>query len=193
MTLGGKNFLLRLRKRKAFRSLGNLILTLIFKEQTLSRRILKEVAPTVLGKLNVAGWPCGFLVKSLSLIGLKCVKVNLDFGDLYVAGPEAVPRAMSMIRGTYEPYVQSILSRIKPNVVVDVGAHLGYYSLKLSKIASKVIAVEPHPSNFYWLQRNVKLNSVHNVEPIKVALSDENRSNAKLFFGFMERGALVTG
>jgi FkbM family methyltransferase len=57
------------------------------------------------------------------------------------------------------------------DVVVDVGAHIGRYALIAARNASKVVAVEPDPSNFQLLQRNVSLNGFSNVVLIPKALS----------------------
>jgi len=43
---------------------------------------------------------------------------------------------------------------------VDVGAHLGYYSLVAAKYAGKVIGFEPSPVTFKHLQRNLELNPI---------------------------------
>lgn len=63
---------------------------------------------------------------------------------------------------------------IKPGmVVIDIGAHIGYYTLLFSKLVGsngKVYAFEPDPDNFSILQKNTE--NLKNVEIFKVALSD---------------------
>src|SRR5215218_6543708 len=47
------------------------------------------------------------------------------------------------------------------NVVIDVGAHVGRYTILGSKLvgrSGKVIAIEAHPGNFQLLKRNLQLN-----------------------------------
>ncbi len=62
--------------------------------------------------------------------------------------------------------------RVHPgDIVVDVGAHIGRYALSAARNASKVVAVEPDPSNFRLLERNVSLNGLSNVVLIPKALS----------------------
>jgi len=58
------------------------------------------------------------------------------------------------------------------DVVVDVGAHIGRYTLAAARKASIVIAVEPVPSNFSILKTNVALNRFKNVIPLSIAMSD---------------------
>ena len=58
------------------------------------------------------------------------------------------------------------------DVVVDIGAHIGRFTLKAAKSAAKVIAVEPVQSNFSMLEANIELNGFTNVMPLRLALSD---------------------
>ncbi len=63
-------------------------------------------------------------------------------------------------RGIYEPWETSIVQRdLKPGqVFVDVGAHIGYYTVMASGLvgpSGKVYAFEPAPKNFRILKSNV--------------------------------------
>jgi FkbM family methyltransferase len=52
------------------------------------------------------------------------------------------------------------------DVVVDIGAHIGRYSIISSKRVGqngKVIAIEAHPHNFEILNRNIRLNKLTNI------------------------------
>lgn len=62
----------------------------------------------------------------------------------------------------------------KDDVIIDVGAHIGLFALKAAKKAKNgiVIAIEPHPFNYKLLRRNMVINGVRNVIPVKLALSD---------------------
>ena len=65
------------------------------------------------------------------------------------------------------------------DVVVDVGAHIGRYTIIASKRVGpngKVIAIEAEPSNFEMLNRNVRLNRLANVTTLNyAAFSKETR------------------
>ncbi len=62
--------------------------------------------------------------------------------------------------------------RVKPgDVVVDVGAHIGRYTLLAARAASRVVAVEPDPSNFSVLSTNIRINGFSNVVALPLALS----------------------
>ena len=52
------------------------------------------------------------------------------------------------------------------DIVIDVGAHIGPYTLKTSKrvgLNGKVIAIEADPENYDILNRNIQLNKLTNV------------------------------
>lgn len=69
--------------------------------------------------------------------------------------------------------------------VVDVGAYIGLYTIMAAEKVGrngKVIAIEPDPRNFEQLIKNLKLNNLQNVIPLKMALADYT-GFAKLFLG----------
>ena len=62
------------------------------------------------------------------------------------------------------------------DIVVDVGAHVGHYTLISSKRVGqngKVVAIEADPDNFEMLNRNIKLNGLTNVIPLNYAVYSE--------------------
>jgi FkbM family methyltransferase len=70
--------------------------------------------------------------------------------------------------GTFEPeetaLVQSVVK--SGDVVIDLGAHIGYYTLLFSKLvgpSGRVIAFEPAPDSCAILRRNVSSNGLANV------------------------------
>ena len=53
-----------------------------------------------------------------------------------------------------------VKSNVKKNdIVIDVGANIGYYTLLMAKIGAFVNSYEPAPSNFKLLQKNVYQNN----------------------------------
>jgi FkbM family methyltransferase len=79
-----------------------------------------------------------------------------------------------MTSGPWEPYVKAILDKEVKNddVIVDVGAHIGVYTIPLAKRATKVIAFEPHPKTSEMLDKSIKLNQLHNVMLIKKSVGN---------------------
>jgi len=81
------------------------------------------------------------------------------------------------------------------DVVLDLGANIGYYVLKEAPLAKKVIAIEPVSSNFSLLQKNVATNNHPNVELHRFAFGDyigeakifiSENSNHHSFSGHMD-------
>jgi FkbM family methyltransferase len=59
-------------------------------------------------------------------------------------------------------------------IVIDCGAHIGLYSLKIAKFSQKVISIEPERRNFHYLILNIRLNKlVERILPLKFAISDK--------------------
>jgi FkbM family methyltransferase len=65
------------------------------------------------------------------------------------------------------------------DVVVDIGANIGYFSLLASQLvgsAGKVIAVEAAPETFNLLRRNIERNACRNIQLVNVAATLEETS-----------------
>ena len=79
-----------------------------------------------------------------------------------------------------------IIERFLPSdgdTVIDIGAHLGLYSIMGSKLVGKngrVIAIEAHPQNFEILKRNISLNGLANVRTLHCATFFEKGKDKSL-------------
>lgn len=64
----------------------------------------------------------------------------------------------------------------KDSVIVDIGAHIGIFSILCAKIASngKIFSFEPEKENFSYLLKNIKLNNLKNVYPFRLAIGNKN-------------------
>jgi len=69
------------------------------------------------------------------------------------------------------------------DIVIDVGAHLGEYSLAVAKNAETIIAVEANPDTFQILQKNISLNKISNIIPINQAIYDSTGYQNLQIFG----------
>jgi FkbM family methyltransferase len=69
------------------------------------------------------------------------------------------------------------------DTVVDIGAHIGRYTITSSKqvgSTGKVVAIEADPDNFQLLKRNIALNKLTNVLPLHYAVFS-TRTRMKLY------------
>ena len=78
---------------------------------------------------------------------------------------------------------ENYIRDIKKGVIVDVGAHAGFFSVYAKAInpSVRIIAVEPETKNIEALRENLKLNRISDVEIIEGALAgDSGRRNLAL-------------
>jgi FkbM family methyltransferase len=67
----------------------------------------------------------------------------------------------------------ALLPQIRPeDVVVDVGAHVGFYSLLASKRAARVLSIEADPKTFRYLERNLAMNRATKIRALQAGVSD---------------------
>jgi FkbM family methyltransferase len=96
----------------------------------------------------IRGFPHGYLRDRIRIA---------SYGGLKIAFPyEEDPSFDDVwLRDVYFPYQPR-----GNDVVMDVGAHMGFFTLKVAREVAKVIAVEPDPANFRLLVFNVKVNGL---------------------------------
>jgi FkbM family methyltransferase len=78
--------------------------------------------------------------------------------------------------GIYEPRVRRAFQRLVApgDVLYDVGAHAGFYSLLGSRLVGgqgHVFSFEPDPVNYSRLEWHLHANRVSNVSPVRVAVA----------------------
>ena len=98
-------------------------------------------------------------------------------GPLYMeAGDPCMPRYIGHF-GIWEPGETALLEEyLEPGmVVVDVGAHTGYFSILCGRLVGAdglVVAFEPDPRNYELLLANVWAHGLTNVVCLPWAVSD---------------------
>jgi len=79
---------------------------------------------------------------------------------------------------------------IKENdLIIDIGAHIGLFSLHSSQYCKngKILSFEPVKENYELLVENIRLNKIKNIYPFNMAVS-ENDSDVTLFLNKDESG-----
>jgi FkbM family methyltransferase len=75
--------------------------------------------------------------------------------------------------------LQWVSQILKPgDLFLDVGAHIGFFSLIASKWVGpqgKVVAVEPEPSNVAHFRKNIELNRIDNIDLLPIAVGAEEK------------------
>jgi len=60
----------------------------------------------------------------------------------------------------YEGMVRRSVKARVGDVVLDIGAHIGYYSLKFAREGGKVVSLEPNPIIYQYLLSNIEVNKL---------------------------------
>lgn len=108
----------------------------------------------------------------LSLVAYKGLKRTINGTDTIRVTPE--------FRGVgehYEPEVwKVIMEQLRSSdVVVDVGAHIGLYTIALAKRGARLHSFEPDHANFKALETHVKLNELQEaVDLYETAVGDKD-------------------
>jgi FkbM family methyltransferase len=128
-----------------------------------------------------------FLIRKLwpyeKIIEIQDSKMLLDINDESIAMRETFSSyAFNKIheRVTTESFKKVVK---EGDIVVDLGANIGYFTLLAAKLVGKkgkVFAFEPEPKNFNYLTKNIKLNNYTNVVLEQKAVSDR-AGKIKLF------------
>ncbi len=73
--------------------------------------------------------------------------------------------------------------------LVDIGANVGLYSIRLARNFKEVVAVEPHPVNIYILKKNMEANNISNMRIIETAVT---KNLEMMFFNQMVPNSLAS-
>jgi len=105
--------------------------------------------------------------------------INVNGSKLHlVPNDEGISTELALFN-IHEPLTTKILSNLllEGMVCLDIGSNIGYYALLESKkigSSGKVIAIEPSPINFKYLQKNVELENANNIETYNFAAGSED-------------------
>ena len=86
----------------------------------------------------------------------------------------------------HEPETTKIIEKITNpgDVMVDIGANIGYFSLLAGKLGAIVHAFEPEPKNYIYLENNIQ---GYQITPYNVAISNKN-GREKLYLCHYDSG-----
>jgi FkbM family methyltransferase len=138
---------------------------------------LRDKAVISLHLAMVGLFPVGILARR---VGRPLPDPRRSLGGYTVSGPAGVfacpasPSPFFLGAGPgYEPDLNQLIERIEGGLFIDVGASIGFITVRAARRARHVIAVEPHPIRFAHLQRNIELNGLANVTCFNCALGAE--------------------
>lgn len=144
-----------------------------------------------MGKIRVNGKKLGDiiypLVEKLVHFGLpETIEVNSM--TMYHSPSDGRGRFGWLYPFDYEPETKQAFEKIiRPGMnIVDVGAHIGYYTLLSAKLLNgrgKVYAFEPDPSYHEILKKNIQTNHFTDLVEVSNQAVVEKKGTATLFLG----------
>jgi len=127
----------------------------------------------------------GVLANALKRFYLRKSRESVDVDVLGFAmrldPSECVDGGLLFYPHLYEHHEIAFLKKHlqKGDVFLDVGAHIGFYSLIASKavgVEGRVLAIEADPYNYERLRLNLQLNNIRNVQALNIAVSDKRET-----------------
>ena len=81
--------------------------------------------------------------------------------------------------GSYEPELRELFRKLinKDDVILDIGANIGYHSLLFSEECGskgQVYSFEPVKKNYTQMINNIALNQIQNISPLNFALGNSD-------------------
>ena len=141
------------------------------------KRIIKFFSGYGIGKLYPIKIIHGFIEHHL-----KQTFVRVDGHKMFLDSKDSLGLS---VNGIFEPFETELVKKMikKNDIVLDIGANIGYYTLIFAKLVGeegKVFAFEPDPTNFALLKKNVEINGYKNVIMVQKAISNKT-GKAKLY------------
>lgn len=155
--------------------------------------IYKNVRALLLGHGIIKFYPVR-VIHSRIFSHLKSNLVEVQGHKMFLDSKDSLRLS---IYGVYETFETELVKKEIKNgdVVLDVGANIGYYTLIFAKLVGekgKVFAFEPDPTNFALLKKNVETNGYRNVilvqkavsnktEKTRLYLSEDNKADHRIY------------
>ena len=138
---------------------------------SLYKKVIKLFYGSNISKYDIVRKTSGYMNNQLhpEFVEIEGNKIYLDEND-------------SLFLSSSILHEQTIVNLVKNeikkgDVVIDIGAHIGYYTVLFAKLVGpkgRVFAFEASPTNFEILKKNVNVNGYQNVTLNNKAVSDKN-------------------
>jgi FkbM family methyltransferase len=113
------------------------------------------------------------------ILGGRWARLDLPRGEsLRIAVPpsgDVIGDHLQIVGGYFPPTFDLALGMLEPgSVVLDLGAHLGTFSLAAAARGVRVIAVEASPRNAEFLRASARANGFDDIVVVQAAVSDDS-------------------
>ena len=136
---------------------------------------LYRLGEKVLGGYGVGNLP---IINDLNAKAIKRLKnefVIIDGNKMFLDEKDSLLLSINKIYEKNETnFVKDSVN--KGDIVIDIGANIGYYTLMFAKLVGdtgKIYSFEPDPRNFLILEKNIQINGYNNVILEKKSVSSK--------------------
>ena len=155
--------------RKKISTILNSISSKIFNDSKIIRGVLK---PIIVNLINLITFGRG-------------IKVNIGGQGVYKLSPQFYFSNWENFGDKHNSgFLSCLENSINKKVVLDIGAHIGLYSLPLSSRISpegKIYAFEPSEINRHFLKKNLELNKIQNVDVLPFLVGSKDVQNVEFY------------
>ena len=121
----------------------------------------------------------GFMQRLYALISGNAGTAKLSLNNVEALFSAQTPFELRCVEGTWfseREVLSAVQKRLNPgDTFLDVGSNLGIFTVFAAKAVGPqgtVVACEPETNAHNRLRKNIEINQLHNVRPLKLALSD---------------------
>jgi len=148
----------------------------------LIKRVIKKAIPLTTrllkSEINLVGTKHAAQISAMLAEELApTVTQETEIGKINFFCPGSVPvrRARSLL--TKEPITIDWINTFKSSDILwDIGANVGVYSLYAAFRKLSVVSFEPSPSNYYLLNKNIEINKLDDrISALCIAFSDQTK------------------
>lgn len=155
---------------------------------------IKGILGTILQDSPILSQFFGFSLDTLSKVTPTHV-TDVQGSEMYLLKGDPIS-LMILITRVYEPVETEMVKRVvkSGDVALDIGAHIGYYTLILSRLVGEkghVYAFEPCEKNYVVLKKNVEVNKCRNVTLVNKAVSDTTGKAIMVGWSVRQRESLA--
>lgn len=119
----------------------------------------------------------------VKIFKIKKIKIKHNNLTLLLNPKNPIDREI-YLKDYYEKNQISLLEKeIDKNnidIFIDIGAHMGFYSINLSKKKIKIFSFEPIKKNYNQFKENILINKIENIKSFNCALSSK-KSTIKMW------------
>lgn len=131
---------------------------------------VRKLQTTARAMLRIQNWG-DYILDCTGLMPHKNIFYTLRDGTSFQARGGTMDRVVLNEVWLRRIYSQPGFEIGKDDIVVDIGAHIGFFSVLAAQRAKRVLSFEPNPDNFDLLTENLKRNGLENCRAYQLGVA----------------------